>query len=137
MQGQKVFEQSAAQPSFYRLQCSDGFGQRVVHAVRGGEVSGQFGGHPVLFALLQFEQDVFLGREVEEESAVRDAGSGDDRRGIRPPGYPPRALELGERGAEQSLAGLQTFCFSMKLTLLRKFFPLSILPDTVHMNMTR
>ena len=62
-------------------------------------------GHPVLLALLQLQQDMFLGREVEEEGAVRDAGGGHDGAdiGLGHPG----PLELGDGGAHQPLPRLQ------------------------------
>ena len=67
-------------------------------------------GDALLFALLEFEQDVFLGREMEEEGAVGDARRSDDRADVCL-GH-TRALELGDGGSHQSLAGLQTLGFS-------------------------
>ena len=45
----------------------------------GPQESAELLGDALLFASLQFQQHVFLGGEMEEERAVRDARGRDDR----------------------------------------------------------
>ena len=47
--------------------------------MRGAHIAVELFGDALLFAPFEFQQHVFLGREMKEESAVRDSGGRDDR----------------------------------------------------------
>jgi hypothetical protein len=51
--------------------------------VRGAHVAVQLFGDTFLFAPFEFQQHVFLGREMKEERAVCDSGGRDDRADVR------------------------------------------------------
>jgi hypothetical protein len=82
VQCEKVLEQPVAQSALQFHQHPQRLGKGVPNAVRPCEESVEFGGDALFLAPLQFEQDVFLGREVEEECSVRNPGRRHDGRGV-------------------------------------------------------
>ena len=74
------------------------------------DVATELLGDALLFAPLQLQQDVFLGGEVKEEGAVRDARGCHD--GADVSRGEPGSLELGDGGAHQPFASLKTLRFA-------------------------
>ena len=104
MQGQKVFEQHVTEPSFQADDEPHRLAQSVLQGVRLLEELRVQLGDTYLFALLEFEQHMFLGGEVKEERAVCDTSRSDDRAHVR--FCHPGALELGDRRTHQPFARL-------------------------------
>ena len=110
VQGEKVFEQYPAESSLQAHDQPDGLTERLRQVVVVGGETCELFGDAFLFAAFQFQQDVFLGREVEEEGPVGDAGRSYDRTHIC--GGDAGPLEFGHRSAHQALAGLESLGLS-------------------------
>ena len=110
MQCEKVFEQRGAQSALQPHDEADRLLEYRGEVGVGAHVATELLGDALLFAPLQFQQHVFLGGEVEEEGAVRDARGCHD--GTDVGRGETRSLELGDGGTHQSLARLKTLRFA-------------------------
>ena len=79
MQSKKVFEEAGAEAALQTQDESNCLSECGGQIVRGVNIAVELFGDALLFAPFEFQQHVFLGREVKEESAVCDSGGRDDR----------------------------------------------------------
>src|ERR1700722_12782811 len=79
MQSQKVFEEACTETALQTQDESNGLFERGGQIVCGAHIAVELFGDAFLFAPFEFQQHVFLGREVKEESAVCDSGGRNDR----------------------------------------------------------
>ena len=97
-------------------------GQRICQVVRAVEEPGELFCEMSLLVPLQFEEDVLLAREVEEEGSVRNARGSHDR--VHIGACHTHALELGDRRVEEALPRLEPSSFPRRrLDLWRHGLP--------------
>ena len=79
VQSKKVFEETCAEAALQAQDESNCLFERGGQIVCGAHIAVELFGDAFLFAPFEFQQHMFLGREMKEESAVRDSGGRNDR----------------------------------------------------------
>ena len=105
VQSKKVFEETCAEAALQAQDQSNCLFECGGQIVRGVHIAVKLLGDAFLFAPFEFQQHMFLGWEMKEESAVCDSGGRNDRADVGV--CHATAFELGDSSAQQALPGLQ------------------------------